>query len=72
KFVISDGTVEILVSRWCTICKEDNRFVAKNGKRKAFHVGGNSSCRQHIRGHYELYCEQCTEEKIEENHHAIP
>ncbi|KAF9230185.1 hypothetical protein BU15DRAFT_57513 [Melanogaster broomeanus] len=38
-------------------CREDNRFVAKNGKRKAFHVGGNSSCRQHIHGHYELYCE---------------
>ncbi|KAF9222251.1 hypothetical protein BS17DRAFT_669368, partial [Gyrodon lividus] len=48
------------------------RFVAKNGKRKAFHVGGNSSCRQHIRGHYELYRERCAEEKIEENHHAIP
>ncbi|KIK81829.1 hypothetical protein PAXRUDRAFT_155174, partial [Paxillus rubicundulus Ve08.2h10] len=72
KFVVLDGTIEILVGHWCTICKEDNRFVVKNGKRKAFHVGGNSSCCQHICGHYELYCEWCAGEKIEGNDNAIP
>jgi hypothetical protein len=49
-------------------------FIEKNGKRKAFHKGGNSSCRQHIRQHYNLYVERCKEAKpeIPINHWAIP
>jgi hypothetical protein len=40
--------------------------------RKAFFVGGNSTCRAHIRQHYELYQRRCKEQNIPENHHAIP
>ena len=43
-------------------------FVAKHTLRKAFHVGSNSSCRQHIRSHYELYKARCAEQNI----HAVP
>ena len=43
-----------------------------NGKRKAFHKGGNSSCRQHIRKHYEVYKALCEKGGIPINHHAIP
>jgi hypothetical protein len=46
--------------------------VKKNGERKAFHVGSNSSCRQHIRSHYELYRERCLKQEIQENHHSVP
>ncbi|KAG1722759.1 hypothetical protein EDB19DRAFT_1605040, partial [Suillus lakei] len=47
-------------------------FVAKHGKCKAFHVGSNSSCWQHIRSHYEVYKSKCEELGLKENHHAIP
>lgn len=40
--------------------------------RKAFHVGGNSSCRQHLRQHWELYSQKCKAKNIPVNHWAIP
>ncbi|KAF9245220.1 hypothetical protein BU15DRAFT_9901, partial [Melanogaster broomeanus] len=43
-----------------------------HGKWKAFHLGSNSSCRQHIRAHYELYQEQCNKLEIVENPHVVP
>jgi hypothetical protein len=43
-----------------------------NGMRKAFHKGGNSSNRFHIRQHYEIYKERCEKGKIPINHWAIP
>ena len=46
--------------------------MAKKGKRRAFHVGGNSSCRQHIHSHFDVYKERCEEKGIPMNHHAIP
>jgi hypothetical protein len=46
--------------------------VVKNGQRKAFHTGSNSSCRQHIRSHYELYQARCADKSIPEHHHALP
>ncbi|KAG2343195.1 hypothetical protein BDR05DRAFT_884948 [Suillus weaverae] len=48
------------------------KFVAKHGHHKTFHVGSNSSCRQHIWRHYAVYKEKCMALKIHENHHAIP
>ena len=50
----------------------DENFVKKHGKRKAFHVGGNSSCRAHLRQHYDVYKERCEKENIPVNHWAIP
>jgi hypothetical protein len=47
-------------------------LVKKDGLHKAFHVGGTSSCRQHIRRHYALYSERCEEAGIKENHWAVP
>jgi hypothetical protein len=44
----------------------------KKNIRKAFFVGGNSSCRTHIRQHYTIYKERCQRLNIPENHHAIP
>ena len=44
----------------------------KGGKRSAFFTGGNSTCRAHIRSHYNVYKERCQEKGIPENHHAIP
>jgi len=40
--------------------------------RKAFFKGANSSCRQHIRQHYETYKKRCEDAKIPLNHWAIP
>jgi hypothetical protein len=53
-------------------CRNDENFVKTNGLRKAFHKGGNSSCRQHIRQHYELYKTKCEKANIPMNHWAIP
>jgi len=52
--------------------REDMKFIKLNGTRKAFHMGGNSSCRQHIRQHYALYKERCEKANIPVNHWAIP
>jgi len=52
--------------------RDSVEFTKKEGKRKAFHIGGNSSCRVHIRQHYQLYQQRCKEENIPENHWAIP
>ncbi|KAF8885833.1 hypothetical protein BD779DRAFT_1411989, partial [Infundibulicybe gibba] len=48
------------------------RYLARFGKRKCFHVGGNSSCRAHIRQHFKEYKERCEAEDIPLNHHALP
>ena len=73
KFVISWDLVND-----CSRCSPntssrlDEKFVKKNGTRKAFFKGGNSSCRQHIRQHYNIYKKRCEEAKISLNHWAIP
>jgi len=46
--------------------------MKKQGKHKAFHLGSNSSCQQHIHGHYSLYKEQCAEQNLEVHHYAVP
>lgn len=40
--------------------------------RGAFKLGGNSSCRQHIRSHYPRYLKRCEEEGIEPKEHCMP
>lgn len=50
----------------------DEHFIKVHGKRRAFHKGSNSSCRVHIRQHYDLYKEKCEEADIPVNHWAIP
>jgi hypothetical protein len=52
--------------------RTDGNVVKNGGLRKAFFVGGNSSCRSHIRQHYQLYQQRCKDANIPENHHAIP
>ena len=52
--------------------RNNEEFVSKNGKRKAFHKGGNSSNRFHIRQHYDEYKERCEKANIPLHHWAIP
>ena len=52
--------------------REDKIFVQKYGKRKAFHLGGNLLCCQHIQIHYKEYQQHCAEGSIPENDHAVP
>ncbi len=40
--------------------------------RKAFHKGSNTSCRFHIRQHYEIYKNNCEKADIPVHHWAIP
>jgi hypothetical protein len=54
------------------ILRHDEKFIKLNGRRKAFFKGGNSTCRLHIRQHYELYKERCEKENIPLHHWAIP
>jgi hypothetical protein len=46
--------------------------AAKENLKKAFFTGGNSSCRAHIRQHYETYQVRCKDGNVPVNHHAIP
>ncbi|KAH9041793.1 hypothetical protein EDB85DRAFT_1886448 [Lactarius pseudohatsudake] len=71
KFMKNEG-YETVKGWWCLPCKADTVLVKKYGKQKAFHIGGNSSCRAHIRKHYELYKQRCKDENIPENHYAVP
>ncbi|KAF8136211.1 hypothetical protein EV363DRAFT_1080628, partial [Boletus edulis] len=71
KFLGVDGKSDLKVGRWCLVCKEDEVYCQKFGKRKAFHVGGNSSCHAHIRSHYALYELRCGEQNIANNHHTV-
>ena len=50
----------------------NKEYIAKHGKHKAFHVGGNSLCCQHIRSHYELYQARCAERNIPTQLHTMP
>jgi len=54
------------------LARADESFVKAHGKRKAFHKGGNSSCRTHIHQHYKLYIQKCEKGNIPINHWAIP
>ncbi|EDR01052.1 uncharacterized protein LACBIDRAFT_312616 [Laccaria bicolor S238N-H82] len=72
KFKISADEYDTLMGRWCTVCKGDEAFVKAHGKCKAFHKGGNSSCRAHIRQHFDLYKQKCEKEDIPMSHWAIP
>ncbi|KAF8190134.1 hypothetical protein BJ912DRAFT_1022250 [Pholiota molesta] len=71
-FKVARDKYETETGRWCNICKNDDRFLKIHGKRKAFHKGGNSSCRLHIRQHYDIYSEKCEQAGIPINHWAIP
>ncbi|KAF8333385.1 hypothetical protein F5887DRAFT_893497 [Amanita rubescens] len=72
KFVLSNGNAQVLKGRWCNVCRGDEKFIKKKGVRKAFHVGSNTSCRQHIRSHFDLYKERCEEKNFKVHHYAIP
>src|SRR6202522_3174315 len=60
----------------CTHCytksRTDEHFLQSQGKRKALHLGSNSSCRLHLRQHYNLYKEKCEANNIPINHWVIP
>ncbi|KZT31258.1 hypothetical protein SISSUDRAFT_1067919 [Sistotremastrum suecicum HHB10207 ss-3] len=45
--------VQTLKGRWCLICRDLPKFSG-SACRGAFKLGGNSSCRQHIRSHYDI------------------
>ncbi|KAI0244896.1 hypothetical protein BJV78DRAFT_1099984, partial [Lactifluus subvellereus] len=47
-------------------------LIKQEGTQKAFLKGGNSSCRQHIRQHWEVYKKKCEEASIPIHHWAIP
>ncbi|KAF8622299.1 hypothetical protein AX15_007132, partial [Amanita polypyramis BW_CC] len=72
KFVLSNRNAQVLKGRWCNECKDDEKFIKKNGMCKAFHVRSNSLCHQHICGHFNLYKEQCEWKNLKVHHHAIP
>ncbi|KAG1782816.1 hypothetical protein EV702DRAFT_1041565 [Suillus placidus] len=71
KFTSLNDIVEVKRGCWCNVCRQDENFVAKHGKRKVFHLGSNSSCHQHIRSHYNLHKTECSKLGIHENHHTI-
>jgi hypothetical protein len=51
--------------------RKDVELVRKYGKRRAFFLGANSSCRSHIRQHYDYYQRRCKETNTAENERAV-
>ena len=70
--VSSDLHIDICGNSYKGIDRNDDGFITKHGKRKAFHTGGNLSCQQHIHQHYDVYQQRCKESNIPEHHWAIP
>ena len=68
---VSNNSTEI-IHFLLSFNRSDEEFVKKNGKRKVFFTGSNSSCRQHIHQHYVIYQKKCEDEGIPEHHWAIP
>jgi hypothetical protein len=64
--------IKSLNNGYSTLARANESFIKANGKRKAFLKGGNSSCRTHIRQHYELYVQKCEKENVPVHHWAIP
>ena len=60
------GATDLLAGR------NNEAFTKLKGKQKAFFKGSNSTCRFHIRQHYEVYKEKCEKEDILMSHWAIP
>jgi len=52
--------------------RANKSVVEKSGLRAAFVTGSNSTCRYHIRQHYETYSKKCKEAGLLEHHWAIP
>ena len=50
----------------------NEKTVKAKGLRKTFLTGSNSSCRQHIHQHYDLYKQKCNDSNIPVNYRAIP
>ena len=64
--------IESTDNEYSMLARADESYIKAHGKCKAFHKGGNSSCRMHIRQHYELYVEKCEKANILMHHWAIP
>jgi hypothetical protein len=52
--------------------RKDPKLIRTKSLHKAFLIGGNSTCRYHIRQHYEYYSKRCKEEGIEERERCVP
>lgn len=55
-----------------TVSRKDPALSRTKDLKKAFLSGGNSTCRAHIRRHYEFYSQRCKEEGIEESERCVP
>ncbi|KIK91264.1 hypothetical protein PAXRUDRAFT_98279, partial [Paxillus rubicundulus Ve08.2h10] len=65
------GILETVKGRWCNVCKASDEFVKNYSKRRACHVGSNSSCWKHIQSHYKLYVSRCEERSLKPHHHYM-
>jgi hypothetical protein len=66
-------SIRFLLRQCCTYRNDrvDKKVIEESGIRKAFISGGTSTCRVHIRQHYQIYSERCKAKGIAENHHAL-
>jgi hypothetical protein len=81
-------TGQVKEGRWCKICRSVHqhqvlvsKLISPSSKdpeinrtsiEKAFLTGSNTSCRGHIRQHYEYYAKCCKEAGIKESEHCVP
>jgi hypothetical protein len=64
---VRNNDLDIIIKRWThkfsAVCRKDARNDTKK-LQKAFLVGSNSMCHQHICQHYKYYSERCKEEGL--------
>lgn len=54
------------------ISRTDKDIIRTKSFRKAFFKGSNTSCRHHIRQHYDYYREECKKNGIKESERCVP
>jgi hypothetical protein len=55
-----------------TVNREDKALILKHGRQRAFLTGHNSTCRYHLRGHWDVYKAACGKASLALHHHAMP
>jgi len=54
------------------LCRDDKAFTDSKGLHRAFFTGSNTSCRTHIRYHYDVYKIKCEADNLPMNDRCIP
>ena len=67
------STMKLIIKNFIfTRCRSNEAFIKEKGLRACFFKGLNTTCRHHIRRHYDVYKQKCEAEKITMKDRCVP